>query len=325
VPYQSGFTVAQIRLFKNTQGVLERRVAWAEETISSMAIEVVRNLQHALNLRGRDFGGLVLSSSYGHDVQKYVRDIARAVNIPSDAPVEGVHASCSGFAAATVKALRMAEKTDKHVLVLSSEQMTRMTDYRREEAMLFGDFAAGSTIIQNGRHQIHDAFCREEEDEGRLIGSTVIHDALDVHGRTARRTCVDMPGGKGLYRLVPQKMIDLTLESIAHANLQRQQPWTLEDVAVFNPHQANGKMLEKLKKLLEGMQWESQPPTVHIRLDQTGNTASASIPAALAAAELNPRGIFFPGALVACPVVGAGPDLQWGKLTVGNILFTWGE
>jgi 3-oxoacyl-[acyl-carrier-protein] synthase-3 len=77
---------------------------------------------------------------------------------------------------------------------------------------------------------------------------------------------------------------------------------TREDIDLFVLHQPNRAMLDTLRKQLR-----VPPERLYIHLEECGNTACASIPIALRAAELD--GTLRPGALVA--LLGFGGGYSW--------------
>lgn len=302
--------------------ISSRRLAFSQETITSMGVEVVNRLRQILHLPARDSGGLVLSSC-SPNVPRHAQSIAKLINLPDDAEVVGINAACCGFLAATQRAASIVEATRRPVFVIASELLHELVDYSDEStAFLFGDFAAGSMIADQGRHEILNVLYRSVDDPKHLLGMESVPNALDVHGRVARRQCIRMPGGRDLYRDAHKIMLRMVNEGIERWNTEHANaPLDSNDIAALVPHQGNGTITHNLEKLLLSSAWSQSPPLVMNRIHHMGNVGSAGIPAVLAAMEEEDP--LWPGALVACPGLGAGEDMADGQLTEGNLLIRW--
>lgn len=296
-------------------GIVARHHAFSQDTIEAMGIEVVRALYHRLGICGRDCSGLVLATTCLNEgdrqaATRAARVIAAGTNVRVGLHAIGVNYACSGFTAATAKAISIArgQADDRHVLVVTAERMSDIVDFCNEDtAILFGDRAAATSIAPGG-HPIFLARACEMDDDDRLLSLERMPDAVDKDGRRSTRTCLAMHG-KALYKRVPGDMIRLVRSALAETGIPPDQLTTIVH------HQANGRFA---KRIAQGLVDEGMG---HVRVvDQIarmGNVGSSSIPCALAQ-ELD---ALPDGGVVACPAVGAGCDIARGKLTEGIVLF----
>lgn len=301
-------------------GIRARRIAEGE-TVASMGAAVVRDLCAALNIRAHDCGGIVLSSC-ALDVDDQVKALSKSVGLSGDRPAIGINYACSGFVAGVAQGVQLSKETDREILVIASEKLSDMTDFGDPQTgMLFGDFAAGAVIARSGRHRILDVFTRVIDVDPDIVGLEQVHDATDIDNHQRRRTCIRMPGGKKLYRMVPDRMVDLVDEGIARVNSRigpHSREWALsrEHIARVVCHQPNGRMLKKMEESFARKLWPEPHPPIQSIIADMGNVGSACVPAGLS----NFRFSRWDDMVIACPVVGAGPRFAEGKLTEGNML-----
>jgi 3-oxoacyl-[acyl-carrier-protein] synthase-3 len=107
--------------------------------------------------------------------------------------------------------------------------------------------------------------------------------------------------GKGTFRLGVERMAEAARTVCAEAG------WSLDDVNLLVPHQANLRIIEAVAKRL------ALPlDRVVINIDRYGNTSGASIPIALT--EAVETGRLRPGDKVVCIAFGSG--VVWGGIAL---------
>lgn len=305
--------VAFGEIFERT-GITSRHFASADETEVSIGIEVGQKIFHTLNIKGKDCGGLVFAScTMGEESPEQLmhaaREVAKVLNI--EGPAIGVNYACSGFPAAVQHGLSIRETTDRHVPVITAEIMSRIVNWKNEAtAVLFGDNAAATTIA-NGGHEILHASAWHIEDDKELIHLEKTPDAMDERGVVRERVCIKM-NGKPLYVMAPGEMVALTEQCMQKLELEK------ADVSALIPHQANGRFMEKIRKILQkkyGTAFDHM--WIVDEIAPMGNVASSSIPSALARVQ----DCLLPGTAVICPAIGAGPGFARGQLTEGVLAF----
>lgn len=291
-------------------GITCRHIAAPEDTVESIALEAGRQLFEALTIQGEDCGGLVLSSCAGQskDLNKTADSVAHQLNIRGK--TIGINFACSGFPAATEKALELCSDQEKHIVVITAEMLSRLADWRQENiAILVGDRAAATTVHPNGPHEILEARAGFINDPQELLDLRRVDDALDAQGNTGPRDCILMDGAQ-LYRRAPADMLALVEASLKRLGLG------LADLSTIVQHQANGRFAQKLRKLLSEKDGGKDVYVVD-EIARMGNVGSSSIPCALTHIQDD----FADGQIISCPAVGAGPDWKRGQLSQGIVTF----
>lgn len=294
-----------------------RNIASESDTVEGIACHAARELFRQLNIKGNDCGGLVLSSSTGnerplHQVTDTAKKIAECLGIEGKLKA-GVNFACSGFPAAVEKGLEFAGHTDKRIVIITAEIMSRLVDWENEgTAVLFGDRAAATSIMDGG-HTILEAKAWDIDDDTNPLFLEK-RSALGPHGKMSNRDCISM-NGKQLYREAPGIMKELILDSMRRHNL------TPADIVAAIPHQANGRFMKKIMEMLLKDSEEWRHLWMVNQIDQMANVGSSSIPSAMAQIQDD----LVPGKVVICPAVGAGPDFQPRKLSEGILAFRISE
>jgi 3-oxoacyl-[acyl-carrier-protein] synthase-3 len=217
-------------------------------------------------------------------------------------------AACSGFLyALTVGAQFVGTGNQKNALVIGSDVMTSIIDYRdRNTCVLFGD-GAGAVLLEKA----------ERDDEGIL---DFVHEIDGAGGKY-----LFMPGGGSLHptshETVDQKMHYVhqdgaqvfkfavrRMADLACEMLQRN-GYSSKDLALVIPHQANMRIIRAMQERL-GV----DDSKIMINIDRYGNTTAGTIPLGLRDAV--EQGRLKKGDLVLLIAVGAG-------YTSGGVLLRW--
>jgi 3-oxoacyl-[acyl-carrier-protein] synthase III len=215
-------------------------------------------------------------------------------------------AACSGFlyGAWVARGLLAASDKQQNILVASVDYITRIVTHSNvKTSVLFGDGAAAA-VFSNVPHgpRLIDVEVASDGAAAELLyipagGSRdPSTDELIASGQTS----VHM-NGPALFRLAVERMTESSL------NILKKHGYTIADVDVFVPHQANLRIIEAV-----GQRLRIAPDKVVINVDKVGNTASASIPIALDQAVRS--GKIKPGDLVLMAAFGGG--LTWGAALV---------
>jgi 3-oxoacyl-[acyl-carrier-protein] synthase-3 len=216
-------------------------------------------------------------------------------------------AACSGFAyALTVGAQFVGSGAHKKVLVIGSDTMSSILDYKdRATCVLFGD-GAGAVLLEPAK-----------DDEGILDFS---HDVDGSGGQY-----LYMPGG-GSLNPSTHKTIDENMHVVHQegsqvfkyavrrmaemaASMLEKNGFTSSDLAIVVPHQANLRIIRAMQERL-GV----ADSKVMVNIDRYGNTTGGTIPLGLRDAVQ--QGRLRKGDLVLLVAVGAG-------YTSGSMLLRW--
>lgn len=273
-------------------GIEERRIADDGTDTSDMAYEAAVQAIANANLTAEDID-LIIVATVTPDapfpsVACVIQERLGAVN----AAAMDLGAACAGFIYGVVTAKQFIDSgAYKHVLVVGSEKLSKITDWKdRNTAVLFGD-GAGAVVVG-------------KVSEGRGILSF----ELGADGTGAKHLYQDdyiMMNGREVFKFAVRQMADSSVSVIEKAGLKK------EDVDFLIPHQANIRIMEASRQRLD-LPEEKMSKTIK----KYGNTSSSSIPIALFE-EVEAGKIKEDDVIV---MVGFGGGLTWGA-----IVLRWGR
>ncbi len=233
---------------------------------------------------GRVTALIVVSSSAGGAVPGIAQSIATKSGLPTEVLAFDMSAACSGFVYGLITALSLCESGDGGaVIVCCVEAMSRMLDKTdRNSGPLFGDGAAAVLIeprTEFRKHQWHAGCDGEGADLMRgQLGKGIQLDGIRVYHRAVR-------------------MMSDTVTRLLDNDIKP---------TILIGHQANSRILQRLEEIDTG-------GAVFVdRVENFGNTSSASIPLALGACVAD-RSIPLSGRAM---LVAYGSGEAWGGVTV---------
>ncbi len=215
-------------------------------------------------------------------------------------------AACAGFAYALTVGSQFAAGAHKKVLVIGSDTMSSIIDYKdRGTAILFGD-GAGTVLLEPAADNegILDFAHDVDGSGGKFLympggGSLnpTSHDTVDKNMHVVHQE------GSQVFKYAVRRMAELAVELLERNGFKS------SDLALVVPHQANLRIIRAMQERL-GI----DDSKVMVNIDRYGNTTAGTIPLGLrdAAAE----GRLHKGDLVLLVAVGAG-------YTTGGILMRW--
>ncbi len=217
-------------------------------------------------------------------------------------------AACSGFTyALTVGAQFVGSGSHKKVLVIGSDVMSSILDFKdRGTCVLFGD-GAGAVLIEpavNDSEGILD-FAHDVDGSGgvilRMPGGGSLHPAS--HDTVDKRMHFVHQEGQSVFKYAVRRMSELAVHILERNGL------TSKDLALVVPHQANLRIIRAMQERL-GV----DDSKVIVNIDRFANTTAATIPLGLMDAVEQKR--LRKGDLVLLIAVGAG-------YTTGAVLMRW--
>jgi len=190
------------------------------------------------------------------------------------------------------------------ILVVGSEKMSAIVDWKdRATCVLFGD-GAGAAIVQKAKSGkgILSTFMRSDGKLAELLyrpgGGATIQFSQQV--LTDRSQFVRM-AGREVFKHAVRSMSEAADRALDGARL------TGEDIDLLIPHQANMRIIEATAK-----HSNISMDKVYVNVDRFGNTSSASIPIAID--EAIERGIIREGMTVLLVAFGAG--FTWASMII---------
>jgi 3-oxoacyl-[acyl-carrier-protein] synthase-3 len=215
-------------------------------------------------------------------------------------------AACAGFAYALTVGSQFASSAHKKVLVIGSDTMSSIIDYKdRGTAILFGD-GAGAVLLEpaSDNEGILDFAHDVDGSGGNFLympgGGSLnppTHDTVDKNMHVVHQE------GSQVFKYAVRRMAELAV------NLLERNGFKSDDLALVVPHQANLRIIRAMQERL-GV----EDSKVMVNIDRYGNTTAGTIPLGLRDAVAEGR--LKKGDLVLLVAVGAG-------YTTGGVLMRW--
>jgi 3-oxoacyl-[acyl-carrier-protein] synthase III len=216
--------------------------------------------------------------------------------------------ACSGFVyALTIGAQFVGAGTHKKALVIGSDVMSSILDYRdRNTCVLFGD-GAGAVLLEPSESDAEGILDFDHDIDGSggeylfMPGGGSLHPAS--HQTLDRKMHYVHQDGKQVFKYAVRRMAEISCE------LLERNGYSHKDVALVVPHQANLRIIRAMQERL-GL----DDSKVMVNIDRFANTTGGTIPLGLCDAVR--QGRLKRGDLVVLVAVGAG-------YTTGGVLMRW--
>jgi 3-oxoacyl-[acyl-carrier-protein] synthase III len=216
-------------------------------------------------------------------------------------------AACSGFAyALTVGAQFVGSGSHKKVMVIGSDAMSKILDYKdRATCILFGD-GAGAVLLEPATDDegILDFEHDVDGSGGQFLympGGGSLHPSS--HETVDQNMHVVHQEGSQVFKYAARRMAEMAVKLLGRNG------FTKDDLALLVPHQANLRIIRAAQERL-GV----DDSKVMVNIDRYANTTAATIPLGLCDALA--QGRLCKGDLVLIATVGAG-------YTSGSVLLRW--
>jgi len=283
-------------------GIRERRIVQDGVATSDLATEAARRALEAAGVAAEKIE-LIIVATVTPDMPFpatacLVQDRLEAKN----SAAFDLNAACSGFLyALAVAAQFIRTGSYRYVLVIGAETISKITDWTdRSTCVLFGD-GAGAVVVAGG------------ECNGRgildinLYTDGALHDALYIPAGGSRLPASRETVENRLHyiKMRGNETFKVAVRSLAEAtrHILADNGYTVEDVDLFIPHQANKRIIDAVAEMLK-----LPKEKIYSVIERYGNTSASSIPIALDEAVRG--GKIRPGNLLIFSAFGGG--LTWG-------------
>ncbi|MFZ2948760.1 MAG: beta-ketoacyl-ACP synthase III [Desulfuromonadaceae bacterium] len=289
-------------------GIKERRIAAEGEYTSTFAAEAGRRALAMAGVQPEELD-LILISTITPDfpfpsTACIVQDLLGAKN----ATAFDLSAACAGF----IYGLSVAEKyirsgAAKKVLVIGSETLSRIVDWKdRNTCVLFGD-GAGAVVLEasDGGHSLLSTHTFSNGSYWNLLyqpGSGSRNPATDSRTSDEGLLYITMEGNE-VFKHAVRDMEEAAVKALEANGLSP------ADISLLIPHQANRRIIDATSKRL-GVGSDRLFTNLH----RYGNTSSASIPIALD--EVNLQGLLKSDSKLLLVAFGGG-------FAYGSALINW--
>lgn len=283
-------------------GIKTRHVVSEGETTATLAAEAARRALHDAGMKAEELNLIIIGTITPEMVFPstacFVQDMIGAKN----AWAFDLSAACSGF----VYGLSIAQQfvssgLYQNALVIGAETLTRITNYQeRGSCILFGD-GAGAVILKAANSGPQGVMYSTSFSDGSgwtSLNCPAYGSRNPVGKPLADPAMVYMYiNGREVYQTAVRRIVELVNECLEKCDL------SVEDIAMFIPHQMNARIIESVGKRLK-----FTDDRIFINIDKFGNTSSASIPIALD--ECRRTGRVKSGDIILLVAFGGG--LTWG-------------
>lgn len=286
-------------------GISERRIAAEGESTATLAIEAAKQALAAAHLQPSDLD-LIICGTITPEMSLPATACFVAAGLGlNTTPAFDISAACSGFIYILDVATQYI-KSGKHknVLVIGTETLSRVTDYKdRGSCILFGD-GAGAVVLQRSpeadRGVIYSSLYADGSGWDMLHCLPGSRHPINETMLANRKQYMQIKG-REVYKFAVQRFEELIRDAMNKCNL------TVEQVKLVVPHQVNQRIIDSA---LEKLGFPAEKTFVNI--GKYGNTSSASIPIALD--EAMRGGKIQKGDVIIMVAFGAG--LTWANAVI---------
>ena len=232
---------------------------WAhKETVTDMAIKASEEALSNAGIKSSELDLIVCNTIQSQFIfPGCSQQIHGYFDLDTNIPSFDMNVGCSGF----IYGLHIIDKLPyKNVLFVCSElqsTLLNLSPIGKDISILMGD-GAGAVVLDIG---------------WRLIDSIVFSDGKNVDKLYGSRKYSPHMGGMVVFKNAVKRMKESVEDILERNNLK------LDDIDYVVPHQANGRIVEHLSRLL-------QTDKIFSNIEKYGNTTSATIPIALSEIDL---------------------------------------
>lgn len=286
-------------------GIVERHVAREGDTTCSMAATASRQAMERAGVHPGQLDAIVLSTATPDRLLPSTAVDLQAELGASRAAAFDIGAACSGWLyGMTVAEGMIASGAAETILVVGSEKMSSIVDWKdRATCVLFGD-GAGAVILQRSRtgRGILSTFLRSDGQLADLLYRPAGGATIPMSEKVLEdRSYLVKMAGREVFKHAVRSMSEAADRALDSARL------TGADIDLLIPHQANVRIIEATAK-----HSNISMDKVYVNVDRYGNTSSASIPIAID--ECVEKGIIKDGTTALLVAFGAG--FTWASMII---------
>jgi len=282
-------------------GIKQRHKAAENEYTSQFGTKAARLALDRAGLKPEDIDIIICATTTPDQIMPSTGALIQAQIGATNAAGMDVFAACSGF----LYGLTMVESMIRtgqirYALVIGAEVLTKYVDYTdRSTCVIFGDGAGAAVVgpVPEGKGILATKIRSDGRYEEQLYAPGGGTKMGTTHRTIDDRMHYFKMKGNELFKVAVRSMADISAEMLQKAG------YTVDDVDVVIPHQANQRITDAVASRL-GVPEEK----VYSNIAEHGNTSSASIPIAID--ECVESGKIKEGSLVLLTAFGGG--VTWG-------------
>ncbi|MCI0504697.1 MAG: ketoacyl-ACP synthase III [Gammaproteobacteria bacterium] len=282
-------------------GIKKRHIAGDNETTCDLAEKSARLAIEAAGIETGDIDLIIVATTTPDQVFPSTACLLQARLDIHGCPAFDIQAVCTGF----VYAMAVADQfirggISKTALVVGSETMSRIVDWKdRSTCVLFGD-GAGAVILQASNEPgIMSSHLHADGSYEQLL--TVPYGISNGYDRVKEGSAYISMQGNEVFKIAVKTLGRIVDETLAANSLQK------SDINWLVPHQANIRIIAATAKKLK-----MSMDQVVVTVEEHGNTSAASVPLALDVAVRDGR--IKRGDILLCEAFGGG--FTWGSTLI---------
>ena len=294
-------------------GIHNRHIAKEEQFTSDLAVAAINNAVNNAGIAVKDIDAIICATTTSDlTFPSTACIIQKKLGIKKPIIAFDIQAVCSGFIYALSVAKDMMQcRNLQNVVVVGAEKMSSIVDWNdRSTCVLFGD-GAGAVVLKKtdvaSQSYIIDTdifadgnFADILYTDGGVSNKNYDKRLVGVDGLLKNSTAGSIKmNGRGVFKHAVEKMTS-SVKNIVERN-----GFSIEDVKLIIPHQANYRILALVSEKL-GISSDKFMLTI----GEHANTSSASIPLALNVAVERKK--INKGDLIVLEALGSG--LTWGSV-----------
>lgn len=289
-------------------GIKERHIAQEGECTSDMATQAGLRAVEDAGLQVNDIDLIIVATATPDRKAPSTATIVQYKMQANNAAAFDIAAVCSGFLyAMSIGSQYIASGVYSNVLVIGADKFSSFIDWKRRDAVFFGDGAGAAVLSAGNVTEGFLAYRIYTDTRENHFGFTV-----PAGGSEMPLTQEIMDQGLHYFQMDGKAVFKSATEALPRAINQVLQDTglTIDDIDLMIPHQPSIKILIKTAEIL-GLPFEK----VMHNMEHYANTSSGTIPILLD--ECNKAGRIKKGANVLFAAVGSG----W---TYGAAIIKWG-
>ena len=251
-------------------GIRERRYAADDEALSDIVLPAARAALEQARVRARDLDLIIVATVTPDMMFPATACVVQEQLGATKAWGFDLSAACAGFAYALTVGSQFAAGAHKKVVVIGSDTMSSIIDYKdRGTAILFGDGAGAVLLEPAGDNEGILDFAHDVDGSGGKFlympggGSLnpTSHDTVDKNMHVVHQE------GSQVFKYAVRRMAELAVELLERNGFKS------SDLALVVPHQANLRIIRAMQERL-GI----EDSKVMVNIDRYGNTTAGTIP-----------------------------------------------
>jgi 3-oxoacyl-[acyl-carrier-protein] synthase-3 len=289
---------------RDRTGIEARHFADDDVQASDLAVEAARAALESAGIAAEQLDMIVVATITGDTVFPATA-IWVQQKLGVSCPSFDINAACAGFSygLSTATAFIAAGMADT-ILLIGAEVFSRILDFTdRGTCILFGDGAGAAVVRASEVAGVEGSILGADGSAAEILWMPAGGTRTPASAETvaANEHMVRMPNGREVFKRAVTEMASSCRELLEKSG------YTIDDVDVLIPHQANARIMTAVVDRL-GI----DPAKAVVDVAEVGNTSAASIPVALDRAWR--AGTIREGDLVLFTSFGAG--LTWGATLV---------